>query len=86
MVTPRPSRRQKRFQSILQQHGGVVTLRREKGRDIAAACGQLRLQTKQAEREVRLAVRRGLQYKGNKEKPPGHLCRRLLKSNLLISY
>jgi 23S rRNA (adenine2503-C2)-methyltransferase len=53
----RPSRaRQERFQSILQQHGVVATLRREKGHDIAAACGQLRLQTEQAEREVRLSV------------------------------
>jgi adenine C2-methylase RlmN of 23S rRNA A2503 and tRNA A37 len=53
----RPSRaRQERFQSILREHGVVATLRREKGHDIAAACGQLRLQTKQAEREVRLSV------------------------------
>jgi 23S rRNA (adenine2503-C2)-methyltransferase len=53
----RPSRaRQERFQSILRQHGVVATLRREKGNDIAAACGQLRLQTKQAEREVRLSI------------------------------
>jgi len=43
--------RQERFQSILRKHGVVATLRREKGHDIAAACGQLRLQTKQAERE-----------------------------------
>jgi len=44
----RPSRvRQEKFQSILRQHGVVATLRREKGHDIAAACGQLRLQTKQ---------------------------------------
>ncbi len=43
----RPSRaRQERFQSILRQHGVVATLRREKGNDIAAACGQLRLQTR----------------------------------------
>jgi 23S rRNA (adenine2503-C2)-methyltransferase len=53
----RPSRtRQEQFQSILRQHGVVATLRREKGHDIAAACGQLRLQTKRAEREVRLSV------------------------------
>jgi 23S rRNA (adenine2503-C2)-methyltransferase len=52
----RPSRpRQERFQSILRQHSVVATLRREKGHDIAAACGQLRLQTKRAEREVRLS-------------------------------
>jgi 23S rRNA (adenine2503-C2)-methyltransferase len=37
--------RQEKFQSILRNHGVVATLRREKGRDIAAACGQLRLQT-----------------------------------------
>ena len=32
-----------RFRDIVQEHGGFVTLRREKGHDIAAACGQLRL-------------------------------------------
>ena len=43
----RPSRnRQERFLSILREHGAVATLRREKGHDIDAACGQLRLQTK----------------------------------------
>ena len=47
---------QEGFQSILRPHGVVATLRREKGHDIAAACGQLRLQTKQAEREVRLSA------------------------------
>ncbi len=41
-----PRARQERFQSILREHGVVSTLRREKGHDIAAACGQLRLQTK----------------------------------------
>jgi 23S rRNA (adenine2503-C2)-methyltransferase len=46
----RPSRqRQERFLSILREHGTVATLRREKGHDIEAACGQLRLQTKRAE-------------------------------------
>jgi 23S rRNA (adenine2503-C2)-methyltransferase len=45
----RPSRqRQEKFQSILRNHGVVSTLRREKGHDIAAACGQLRLQTQRA--------------------------------------
>jgi hypothetical protein len=34
----------------------IATLRREKGHDIAAACGQLRLQTKKAEGAVRLSV------------------------------
>ncbi len=32
--------------SILREHGVAATLRREKGHDIDAACGQLRLQTK----------------------------------------
>ena len=42
----RPSReRQEKFQSILRKAGVVATLRLEKGDDIAAACGQLRLQT-----------------------------------------
>ncbi|MGI8820548.1 MAG: 23S rRNA (adenine(2503)-C(2))-methyltransferase RlmN [Chthoniobacterales bacterium] len=46
----RPSRtRQQRFHAILREHGVVSTLRLEKGHDIAAACGQLRLQTKRAE-------------------------------------
>jgi 23S rRNA (adenine2503-C2)-methyltransferase len=41
----RPSRaRQEQFHSILREHGVVATLRREKGHDNAAACGQLRLQ------------------------------------------
>jgi 23S rRNA (adenine2503-C2)-methyltransferase len=41
----RPSRaRQEKFQSILRKAGVTATLRREKGHDIAAACGQLRLQ------------------------------------------
>jgi 23S rRNA (adenine2503-C2)-methyltransferase len=45
----RPSRtRQERFLSILRDHGIVATLRREKGHDIDAACGQLRLQAKRA--------------------------------------
>jgi 23S rRNA (adenine2503-C2)-methyltransferase len=49
----RPSReRQEKFQSILRKQGVVATLRREKGDDIAAACGQLRLQSKRAERET----------------------------------
>jgi 23S rRNA (adenine2503-C2)-methyltransferase len=46
----RPSRaRQERFLSILREHGTVATLRREKGQDIDAACGQLRLQAKRSE-------------------------------------
>jgi 23S rRNA (adenine2503-C2)-methyltransferase len=46
----RPSRnRQEKFLSILREHKVVATLRHEKGHDIAAACGQLRLQTKREE-------------------------------------
>ncbi len=46
----RPSReRQERFLSIVRGHGIVATLRREKGHDIDAACGQLRLQAKRSE-------------------------------------
>ncbi len=46
----RPSREmQERFLFIVKSHGVVATLRREKGHDIDAACGQLRLQTKRAE-------------------------------------
>jgi 23S rRNA (adenine2503-C2)-methyltransferase len=42
----RPSEnRQEKFLSILRRQGIPVTLRREKGHDIDAACGQLRLQT-----------------------------------------
>jgi 23S rRNA (adenine2503-C2)-methyltransferase len=49
----RPSRnRQEQFLQILRQHGAVATLRREKGHDIDAACGQLRLQTKRELAEV----------------------------------
>ena len=44
-----PRARQERFQRILRDHDVVSTLRREKGHDIAAACGQLRLQTKRRE-------------------------------------
>jgi len=41
----RPSlRRQDRFLQILRHHKVVATIRREKGHDIEAACGQLRLQ------------------------------------------
>ena len=37
--------RQQKFVDILQERGVSVTLRREKGHDIDAACGQLRLKT-----------------------------------------
>jgi 23S rRNA (adenine2503-C2)-methyltransferase len=40
-----PEMRQEKFLSILRAEGILATLRREKGHDIDAACGQLRLQT-----------------------------------------
>src|SRR5438309_10655854 len=43
---PRPQ--QERFLAVLRNAGVTATLRREKGHDIAAACGQLRLQTERA--------------------------------------
>jgi len=50
LVWSRPSRnRQEKFLSILRDAGIAATLRREKGHDIDAACGQLRLQTKREE-------------------------------------
>ncbi|HLW34894.1 MAG TPA: 23S rRNA (adenine(2503)-C(2))-methyltransferase RlmN [Chthoniobacterales bacterium] len=50
----RPSpEQQELFLSIVRQNEVAATLRREKGHDIDAACGQLRLQTK---REVQSAV------------------------------
>jgi len=50
----RPSEeRQQKFLSILRSQRVAATLRREKGHDIDAACGQLRLQT---ERELRKDV------------------------------
>jgi 23S rRNA (adenine2503-C2)-methyltransferase len=52
----RPSREeQERFLSILRGHSIVATLRREKGHDIEAACGQLRLQTKRHEESAATA-------------------------------
>ena len=46
----RPSeRRQDAFLEILRNSGVAATIRREKGHDIDAACGQLRLQTKREE-------------------------------------
>ena len=51
----RPSTdRQKRFLAVLRAAGVRATLRREKGDDIAAACGQLRLQTQKVEHASRL--------------------------------
>jgi 23S rRNA (adenine2503-C2)-methyltransferase len=50
----RPSpEQQEKFLSILRQAKVAATLRREKGHDIDAACGQLRLQTK---RELRSTI------------------------------
>ena len=47
----RPSeRRQEKFLSILRSYRVPATLRREKGHDIDAACGQLRLQTERGAR------------------------------------
>jgi 23S rRNA (adenine2503-C2)-methyltransferase len=40
-----PRDRQEKFLSILRRHRVAATLRREKGHDIDAACGQLRLQS-----------------------------------------
>jgi 23S rRNA (adenine2503-C2)-methyltransferase len=52
----RPSRtRQERFLSILRAPGIAATLRREKGHDIEAACGQLRLQTNREKRQQIIA-------------------------------
>jgi 23S rRNA (adenine2503-C2)-methyltransferase len=49
----RPSReKQEQFLSILREHRVVATLRREKGHDIDAACGQLRLQAKRTEEQT----------------------------------
>lgn len=53
----RPSQdRQEKFLSILCERGIAATLRREKGHDIEAACGQLRLQTKKIEQASSLLV------------------------------
>ena len=58
LVWSRPSRnRQERFLSILHDEGVAATLRREKGHDIDAACGQLRLQTKKVEQASGLLSR-----------------------------
>ncbi len=47
-----PRQQQEAFLKILRDRGVVATLRREKGHDIAAACGQLRLQAKRAEADA----------------------------------
>lgn len=53
----RPSEaRQDAFLAVLKKAGVTATLRREKGHDIDAACGQLRLQEETAEGIIRTAV------------------------------
>jgi 23S rRNA (adenine2503-C2)-methyltransferase len=47
--------RQEAFLAILQRAGVPATIRREKGHDIDAACGQLRLQTERAGRDKSFA-------------------------------
>ena len=47
--------RQAAFAAVLEQSGVSVTLRREKGHDIAAACGQLRLKTERERGDSRPA-------------------------------
>jgi 23S rRNA (adenine2503-C2)-methyltransferase len=44
------------FLKILQQAGTEATLRREKGHDIAAACGQLRLQVEKSVAETPVLI------------------------------
>jgi 23S rRNA (adenine2503-C2)-methyltransferase len=52
----RPSHaRQQRFLLMLRAQGIAATLRREKGHDIEAACGQLRLQTNREKRQQIIA-------------------------------
>ena len=53
----RPSEvQQEAFLAVLKKAGVTATLRREKGHDIDAACGQLRLQEETAEGVIRIAV------------------------------
>jgi 23S rRNA (adenine2503-C2)-methyltransferase len=53
----RPSRNvQEKFLAILRKHGIPATLRREKGHDIEAACGQLRLQAKREVETLQAAL------------------------------
>ncbi|MEZ5275914.1 MAG: 23S rRNA (adenine(2503)-C(2))-methyltransferase RlmN [Opitutaceae bacterium] len=55
----RPSlRRQDRFLGLLKSQGVSVTIRREKGHDIAAACGQLRLKVEKDGQMVDAEARR----------------------------
>ena len=69
----RPSRaRQKNFNRSCGNHSVVATLRREKGHDIAAACGQLRLQTKRAPARSPVFRLTRIEKQKYKKKPPGH--------------
>lgn len=52
--------RQDAFANVLRKENVSVTLRREKGHDINAACGQLRLQHEEGERVQPVPARRGL--------------------------
>jgi 23S rRNA (adenine2503-C2)-methyltransferase len=52
-----PLERQVAFFRVLQKHGIPSTLRREKGHDIAAACGQLRLKQETAEGIIEVPVK-----------------------------
>ena len=54
-----PRNRQERFLAILRSHDVPATLRREKGYDIEAACGQLRLQTRRESADSSLSDRFG---------------------------
>ena len=66
----RPSeKRQEKFLSILRTEGIPTTLRREKGHDIDAACGQLRLQT---EREAMASVEGGAAGRTGSRSSPLH--------------
>jgi 23S rRNA (adenine2503-C2)-methyltransferase len=47
---------QERFQEVLSERGVTATLRREKGHDIDAACGQLRLKTERELAETATAL------------------------------
>jgi len=49
--TPSPQKRQDRFMSVLEHAGITATLRQERGGDIDAACGQLRMRRNRSFRE-----------------------------------
>lgn len=67
----RPSeKRQEHFLSIVRAAGNPVTLRREKGHDIDAACGQLRLQTEREERAQTLSHNAPTEVEGTQATGP----------------